>query len=178
MSLTRYQKFNKLTDIPPEMLTESGIKCVMVDMDSTLIVWHGKSIEPGEKKWCRDVMDMGIKVLIVSNAVKERTKKIANMLGVEFISPAMKPAPFGLWRAAKMAGANIKECVMIGDQMLTDRPAAFFAGTKFILVEPLSDVDYRPHKAQPQSGKKMLLKGAGANEESSFRPGGQFPVVL
>ena len=142
MSLGKFQKFKRLTDIPPAVLIESGIKCVMVDMDSTLIVWHGKRIEPEEEKWCRDIMAMGIKILIVSNAVKERTKKIAQMLGVEFISPAMKPAPFGLWLAVKKAGAKTKECVMIGDQLMTDKPAARFAGIKFILVEPLSKTEF------------------------------------
>ena len=85
---------------------------------------------------------MGIKIVIVSNAVKERAKKIAEMLGTDFVSPAMKPMPFGLWHAAKKACAKRKECVMIGDQLMTDRPAAQLAGIRFILVEPLSDVEF------------------------------------
>ena len=53
MSLVKFQKFLKITEIPTALLAESGIKCVMIDMDSTLIVWHGKKVEPEEEKWCR-----------------------------------------------------------------------------------------------------------------------------
>lgn len=142
MMLEKFQKFNKLTDIPIQLITESGIKCVMIDMDSTLIVWHGKSIEPQEEKWCKDIMKAQISVIIVSNAIEDRTKEIAKQLGVRYVAPAMKPAPFGLLSAAKIAGANRKECVMIGDQILTDKIAAWFAGIKFILLNPLSDIEF------------------------------------
>ena len=140
--LGRFQKFNKLTEIPLELLKQSGISCVMVDMDSTLLVWHGKEIAPEEKTWCEKVMGNDIQIVIVSNAVHDRTEVIAKQLGVNFIAPAMKPFPFGLLKCAKISGVKRKECVMIGDQLITDRIAAFFAGIRFILVEPLSSNEF------------------------------------
>ncbi len=137
-----FQKFEKLIDIPHSMLVESGIKCVMIDMDSTLLVWHGKEVGDAEKVWCEKAVESGLDIVIVSNAIHERTGKIAESIGVKFIAPAMKPFPFGLWKAQKLMKANKKNCVMVGDQLITDRIAAFFAGIRFVLVEPLSNIEF------------------------------------
>ncbi len=142
MNLEKFQKFNRLTDIPLELLSDNNIKCVMIDMDSTLLVWHGEKVLQPEIDWCDNVMRHGIKIIIVSNAIKSRTKAIAEQMGIAFIAPSMKPWPFGLWKAAKTAAAKRRECVMIGDQMLTDKISAQLAGIKFILLNPLSNVEF------------------------------------
>ena len=141
MSLEKFQKFERLVNIPPALFVQNDIKCVMLDMDNTLLVWRGEKIAADEVRWCREVMALGIKVAIVSNAVKHRTQDIAAQLGIEFIAPAAKPLPFGFIKAAKRAGAKRAQCVMIGDQMMTDKVGANLAGIKFILVEPMSDVE-------------------------------------
>lgn len=140
--LEKFQKFDKLIDIPLDIIIESNVKCVMIDMDSTLLVWHGEKIAKPELDWCNAVIDKGINIVIVSNAISSRTEDIAKQLGVSFVAPAMKPWPFGLLKAAKLVNVKKNDCLMIGDQIITDKIAAFLAGIKFILVEPMSNVEF------------------------------------
>ena len=142
MILSKYEKYEKLTDIALGDILESGIKCVMMDMDSTLLVWHGKEIGEAEKEWCRNLLRNDIVLYIVSNAKKDRTKEIAAQLGIGFIAPAAKPFPFGLIKAARHAKVKMKNCLMVGDQLLTDKVAATLAGVRFALVNPISNVEF------------------------------------
>lgn len=142
MSTNRYQRYKKLVDIPIKTLLDDDIKCVMLDIDSTLIVWRGKSIGDAELQWCNKVMSHDIDIILVSNAKKERAIDIAKQLDLKYISPAYKPWPFGIIKAAKICAVKKENCVMIGDQLFTDRVAAKLAGVKFILLDPLSDVEF------------------------------------
>ena len=141
MSLEKFRKFEKLINIPPALFVQNDIKCVMLDMDNTLLEWRGEKIAADEMRWCKEVMSLGIKIVIVSNAIKHRTREIAAQLDIDFIAPAVKPLPFGFIKAARSAGVKRAQCIMIGDQMLTDKVGSSFAGIKFILVEPMSDVE-------------------------------------
>jgi HAD superfamily phosphatase (TIGR01668 family) len=142
MSTSKYQRFKKLVDIPLKTFIDDNIKCVMLDIDSTLIVWRGESIGADELKWCKNVLSHDIDIVLVSNAKKERAVDIAKQLDIEYISPAYKPWPFGILKAVKLCAAKKQNCVMIGDQLLTDRVAALLAGVSFILLEPLSNVEF------------------------------------
>jgi hypothetical protein len=160
MSLEKFQKFEKLANIPPALFVQNDIKCVMVDMDNTLLVWRGEKIAPDEVRWCREVMSLGIKIVIVSNAVKHRTQDIAGQLGIDYIAPAAKPLPFGFIKAARQAGVKRTQCIMIGDQMMTDKVGANFAGIKFILVEPMSDVEFGMTKLNRRMEKLFFKRDA------------------
>ena len=160
MSLDKFQKFERLINIPPALFVQNGIKCVMLDMDNTLLVWRGEKIAADEMRWCREVMSLGIKVVIVSNAVKHRTHDIAAQLGIDYIAPAAKPLPFGFIKAAKLAAAKRAQCVMVGDQMMTDKVGADLSGIKFILVEPMSDVEFGMTKFNRRMEQLFFKRGA------------------
>lgn len=158
MSTSKYQRYKKLVDIPINALIDNNIKCIMLDIDSTLIVWRGKSIGDAELEWCKNVMSNDIDIVLVSNAKKERAVDIAKQLDIEYISPAYKPWPFGILKAAKLSAAKPQNCVMIGDQLLTDRVAALLAGVNFILLEPLSDVEFGVTKFNRLVEKHILRR--------------------
>lgn len=159
MKLSKYHKYNKLIDIPIQVIANSNVKCVMIDMDNTLLIWHGETIAKAELDWCNEIKKLGVAIVIVSNAINSRTKDIAEQLGVRCVAPAMKPWPFGLLKAAWISKAHRDESLMIGDQIITDKIAAFLAGIKFILVEPLSEVEFGMTKVNRKIEKFFFRRG-------------------
>ncbi|MCK5128860.1 MAG: HAD family hydrolase [Clostridiales bacterium] len=136
------KRYKKLIDITIQSLIDAQVQCVMLDIDSTLLKWRTQRVQENELTWCSAVQDAGITITLVSNATKSRAEKIALQIDSEFISPAYKPWPFGLLKAARMCAVKKENCIMIGDQILTDRFAAFFAGIRFVLLEPISNVEF------------------------------------
>lgn len=61
---------------------------------------------------------------------------LRRLLGLEFVSFAGKPLPFGAVRACKRWGLRRKETVLIGDQIFTDMICGNLAGIPTVLVEP------------------------------------------
>lgn len=127
--------------LTPEMLKEHHIHVILTDLDNTLVPWDKKEATPSLLKWIRMMEDSGIKIIIVSNNKESRVKEVAHSLGVEYISRANKPLPFGLKRALKQKHLAKENVVMVGDQLMTDINASYYAHIKSILVRPLKETD-------------------------------------
>lgn len=54
---------------------------------------------------------------------------------------SLKPLPGAFIKAKKKIGANKNNCIMIGDQLMTDVFGAHAVGLKCILVQPLVEKD-------------------------------------
>ena len=157
MSSEINKRYKKLIDIRISSITQNNIKCVMLDIDSTLLIWRGENIGEKELAWCQSIMKNKIDIILVSNAHKYRAAEIAKQLDVKYISPAFKPWPFGLIKAARICAAKRENCIMIGDQLFTDKLAAILAGIKFILLEPMSSHEFGWTKIN-RSLEKIILR--------------------
>lgn len=62
----------------------------------------------------------GIKVTIVSNNNERRVKLFSEPLGIPFIYKARKPMGKAFNRAVRNMELKKEDCVVIGDQLLTD----------------------------------------------------------
>ena len=62
----------------------------------------------------------GIKVTIVSNNNERRVKLFSEPLGIPFIYKARKPMGRAFKRAVSSMDLKKEDCVVIGDQLLTD----------------------------------------------------------
>ena len=83
--------FDKVEDIPYELVKKEDIKLVMMDMDNTLIDCN-KKYKKTLKEWVENVSNLGVKMCILSNSpFGDKVKKIAKELNVEIIKTVEIP---------------------------------------------------------------------------------------
>lgn len=128
---------NKITDITPELLKKLDVGYLLLDVDNTLASYISHEPIEGAVQWAADMQNKGFKLVIVSNNYKKRVKPFAEKFGLDYISFAIKPLPYGYLRASKMLGVKPRECAIVGDQVFTDIVGANMCGMKSILLEPV-----------------------------------------
>jgi len=129
--------FRELTDVSTEFLTSLGIKLLMLDLDNTVAAYSEHSPTDSIAKWAAAIMGSGIKLVIVSNSIREgRVDAFAEALRITFIKGASKPSPKGVVKLMEELGFNPDESALVGDQIYTDTLAANRAGVVSIIVKP------------------------------------------
>lgn len=131
-------------DISLDELWAQGYRAIIIDLDNTLVGY--RRVEPAEEviAWVRAAQTRGFALAIVSNNVRAWVSSIATFLGiVTYVPAALKPLPFGLFRAVRKLRVPRKETVVVGDQLFTDVLGARLLGLTAILTDPL----LREHRA-------------------------------
>lgn len=128
-------------NIEPSTLKKRGIAAVLTDLDNTLIAWNNPDGTPQLRRWLERMNDAGITVMVVSNNNHERVQRAVGAMDLPFTARALKPLPVGINRAVKELGLRKDECIMVGDQLLTDVIAGHLAGVRTVLVKPLIKTD-------------------------------------
>jgi len=131
----------KLTDITLSDIMLLDVKGLILDVDNTLSVHHGKVPGDGVIEWMKTMTDAGIIMIIASNSKKKRISVFSKKVGLDYVSTAFKPLPMGIIKARKRLGLKRNDVAMVGDQIFTDILAAKLAGMKSILLLPLKYED-------------------------------------
>lgn len=129
---------NSIFDINLEILTEKGIKGLLLDVDNTLAMWKSMSVEANVRLWLDNIKTKGIKVCLVSNGKKKRIISMAKDLDIWYVYQAKKPAKSGFLKALKLLNTKASETALIGDQIFTDILGGNRLGLLTILVEPIN----------------------------------------
>ena len=117
-----------------EELKQQGIKCLMFDLDSTVMISKSANFLPETIKWF-DTFLKDFEVAIISNNKNEEYIKNASKLApCKVIGRADKPNPKIMGEYLSSVGIEPKHAVMIGDRPLTDILAGKLLGCKTILV--------------------------------------------
>lgn len=113
--------FEKVEDIPYELISRDGIRLILMDMDNTLIDSNCE-FSKELKKWVRNIKNKGVQLYIVSNSFSEKkVKKISKELGVKYFYKASKPSTKAFKKVCdNFPDISKKEILMIGDQLFTD----------------------------------------------------------
>lgn len=127
--------------ITPEQLKKQNIKAVLTDLDNTLIAWNNPDGTEELIKWIEVMQDAGIPVIILSNNKASRVERVATVLGLEYVSRAMKPTIIGFKKAEAKLNLPNEEVLMVGDQIMTDIWGANLAGVRNVLVKPIINSD-------------------------------------
>lgn len=136
--------FNKVEDIPIQLLIDNNIKGIILDMDNTLINSFNKC-SPFSITWLISLKSNGITPIILSNSLlKKRVKKIANVFDVRYIFNAKKPNSDCFENALKILNLSKENVAIIGDQIFTDIRGGRQFGIKTFLVKPLSLIEIPP----------------------------------
>ena len=123
-------------------LWAAGKRAILLDRDNTLVPRDSGVVPAEVAAWLDRARAMGFELCMVSNNWhRDQVARSAHDLGMDFISHAMKPAPFALHAGLRRIGANRAESILVGDQLYTDVWAGNFAGVDTILVRPQTTSD-------------------------------------
>ena len=107
-------------------------------MDNTLAPYNVELPDERTIEFFKHLKDEGFKVIIVSNNSGKRVATYSKMLDIDCLAGAKKPFASTLRKFLLKNNINLDECVLIGDQMMTDIICANKLNIKCVLTEPLS----------------------------------------
>lgn len=146
-------------EITPGFLARRDIRALILDLDNTLVPWHGREVKPEIEAWIHSLHAAEIQLCIVSNTHRPgRLKELAALLGVQYVPSGGKPRRRGFFRAMEAMGSTAAETAVVGDQVMTDIWGGNRCGLLTILVEPLSPVEFIGTRWVSRSVERLLLK--------------------
>lgn len=138
--------------ITPELLSQKGLKGLVLDVDETIVPVGRKQLDPDVQAWAKEIKSQVPLSLVSNNVGYERIKLIAEGMGVPFIASAGKPSRRKLRKAAAEMELPFEQIAMVGDRLFTDILAGNRLGLFTILVRPMLE----PNSKDP----KNLLRNA------------------
>ncbi len=135
-AMPRY-RFKSVLDITIEDLHKMGAKAIALDIDNTICNDGKENCIEGLEEWLAKIQNAGFKIMIISNAIGKRPRRVAEKLGLAHLSFARKPKAHKLLMGAKLMGVEITEMAMVGDQIFADIMAANRCGAIPVLVDAL-----------------------------------------
>lgn len=121
-------------EIDLELLKNNGIKAILFDLDSTIMVSKSAQYSEQTKKWLIEV-DKHFFIAVISNNTKfEYIEKVQSISDFEIIWNAKKPSTKAIKKLLANKSLLPHEVVIVGDRPLTDILAGKLLGSKTILV--------------------------------------------
>lgn len=151
-----YQK--SIYTVNYEKLMDNGVKCVLFDLDNTLVPFSIKDANDKLKELFKNLREMGFKVIIFSNSPKSRVNAFGESLAVDVLANAKKPSRLGFNTILNKYKYNITEVAIIGDQLLTDIKGGNKVGITTVLVNPISIKDPIWTRLNRYLEKKIMKK--------------------
>lgn len=127
-----------------KILKSYGIKCILFDLDNTLVPYYKKKPTRKIKDFIEKLKDMGFKVIIFSNSNKKRLTPFKNTLEVDCSASSKKPLQGKFKKVLNEYKYSQSEIAMIGDQIPTDIYGGNRMGIFTILVKPISNKETLP----------------------------------
>lgn len=160
MKLPNYYARN-IFDIPTSFFLEHNFKFILCDLDNTLDQYDTLIPSLRVRKLKEEYVTAGLEIIIISNNTEKRVKHYAGSLNVKYLAKAGKPFGKRLSNYLNKLAINKKECILLGDQLLTDVPCSLRAGIKVILLDPISKKDQittRFNRLLDRPRRKKLIK--------------------
>ena len=140
-----------------QKLKESGIKCLLFDLDNTLVPNKIKVATKKLKDLIKE-LQKDFKIIIFSNANKNRVNSFVEQLNIEGYHLCAKPFSKRFNMILEKYDYNISEVAIIGDQILTDIVGGNGVGITTLLVNPISPVDGIFTKFNRFLEKRIMIK--------------------
>ena len=131
--------FNTFADITVDFLRERSIRALLCDVDNTLSPYEHAVPNESVCAWIKAMHEGGIKIALVSNNNYDRINKYNAGLGLVAYADAGKPSRKCYRKAANDLCIDIKDCAVLGDQLLTDCWSARRLGIPCFIVPPIND---------------------------------------
>lgn len=151
-----YQK--SIYTIDYQKLLNRGIKCLLFDLDNTLVPASIKIPNKKIKDLFNELKEKGFKIILFSNSPKKRLKIFKDELEVDCCASAFKPFSRKFLAILKAYNYNVSEVAIIGDQLLTDILGGNKVGITTILINPVSAKDAFVTKLMRHYEKRIIRK--------------------
>jgi HAD superfamily phosphatase (TIGR01668 family) len=151
-----YQK--SIYTIDYQKLYDRGIRCLLFDLDNTLVPVSIKVPNKKIKDLFNEIKEKGFKIILFSNSHKKRLKVFKDELEVDCCASACKPFSKKFLAVLKEYNYNVSEVAIIGDQLLTDILGGNKVGITTILVNPVSPKDALTTKIMRYYERKIIRK--------------------
>ena len=138
-------------------LFNSGIKCLLFDLDNTCVPYVDKKPTKELKEQFDKLQDMGFKVIIFSNSNKKRLEPFKVYLKVDCSASSKKPNKRKFIEVMNTYNYSLSEVAIIGDQLITDIYGGNRVGITTILVNPISNIDM-PFTKIHRLMEKIIIK--------------------
>lgn len=145
-----------------------GIKCILFDLDNTLVYPSTKKPSRKIKDLIERLKEMGFKIIIFSNSNKNRLKPFKKVLEVDCAASSMKPFKKKFIKVLTEYKYSEGEVAIIGDQIITDIYGGNKIGIFTILTNPLTKKELiwtkfnrilERKKIRNLERKKLFLRG-------------------
>lgn len=127
-------------------LKSQGIKCVMFDLDSTVMVSKSADFLPETVEWFNTFLKDFEVAIISNNKNEEYIENASKLAPCRVIGRANKPNPRIMREYLDSVGIEPACAVMVGDRPLTDILAGKLLGCKTILVGSINPKENFPTK--------------------------------
>ena len=141
-----------------ETLLSRGIKCLIFDLDNTLVTIKETLPREETKKLFKDLKDKGFKIFIASNSIKARVKPFHEELKVDYIYSVRKPHIEKINELINNNKFGLDEIAMIGDSMLDDVVCGNTIGITTILLDQISKMEFPIARIKRVKEKKIQKK--------------------
>ncbi len=132
-----YYCSTNLFDIDISFFKKINIHYILADLDNTLDSYKLKEASSKTKEYIAKLKENNIDLIIISNNNNERVKKYADSLNVKYLAKAGKPFKKKIQNYLINNNIEDKNCIIIGDQLMTDIKCANKLKIKSLLVEDL-----------------------------------------
>ena len=161
-----------VTSIDPQQLYSRGIRCVLFDLDNTVVPRDKTCLSAEVAGWIKSLGERGIKVCVVSNNGPARLSRVAGIEEIPSVCRAIKPRKHPFRKAMKMLGVTPGETAVVGDQIFTDILGGNRLGLYTILVMPMPGKEYWATEMFNRRLERLVLSriiqsGTGGGEPRS-----------
>lgn len=121
-------------EIDLQQLKDMGIKAILFDLDSTIMVSKSGEYLEKTEEWLKKV-DEDFFIAVISNNKKcEYLEKVQSVSNFQIIGNAKKPSTKAIRKLLSKICITPEQCAIVGDRPLTDILAGKRLGAKTILV--------------------------------------------
>jgi hypothetical protein len=151
-----YQK--SIYTINYDQLFSRGIRCLLFDLDNTLVPIDVKTPSEDVKNLFDKLKKMGFKIIIFTNSRSKRAKPFKNILGVDCCPFACKPFSKKFLSIIKVYDLKFSEVAIIGDSMMDDIYGGNKVGITTILIDQLAPKEFIIASLKRKREKKIIKK--------------------
>ena len=137
---------------------DNDIKYLFFDLDNTLDIFTSKVPSESALKLIKELDKNNLKAIIISNNSKKRVSFYAKNLNIDYLYRCYKPFTFKLKKYLKLKKINIENCIIIGDQYLTDVLCAKRLNMRCLFTEELSSKDNALISKFNKKNEKLFIK--------------------
>lgn len=127
-----------------EELKANGIKCIMLDLDSTVMVSKSATFTEKTLQWFETFSNDFEVAIISNNKNDEYISNVSKIAPCKVIGKADKPNPKVIKDYLATINITPEKAVMIGDRPLTDILVGKLVGCKTILVGSINPTENLP----------------------------------